>query len=68
MHLENLAANGLQILTDAAAVAQRIARSSSPACVDVMVLSWQKTHADGRPFAAVAAERAKPAVAATETV
>ena len=45
-----------------------------PAYVDVTVLRWQDftgaqaTHADGRSFAAVAAERAKPAVAATETV
>ena len=45
-----------------------------PTYVDVAVLRWQNftgaqaTHADGRSFAAVAAERAKPAVAATETV
>ena len=45
-----------------------------PAYVDVTVLRWQDftgaqaTHADGRSFAAVAAERAKPAIAATETV
>ena len=45
-----------------------------PAYVDVAVLRWQNftgaqaMHADGRSFAAVAAERAKPAVAATETV
>ena len=45
-----------------------------PTYVDVVVLRWQNftgaqaMHAHGRIFAAVAAERAQPAVAGTETV
>jgi hypothetical protein len=47
---------------------------TDPAYVDVTVLRWQDftgeqaTHTDGRSFVAIAAERANPAVAGTETV